>query len=72
MTRYRLTQGAGGALMGSQVVLYEGAARNAIEFVKDALDAIATDEHDRVKLIKTTWVDAGEGTLPIDVQNLVF
>lgn len=68
ITKFRLTIGENGTPYGKQEILHTGEAANAIEFVKSYLEN--RDPSWISHIINSAWVDAGYGTLPIDVKNL--
>ena len=70
MMKFRLITGENGTKWGKQTVVYSAKAENAIEFVKEALTHF--NPIDQLAVLDTTWVDAGPGTIAIDVQNLVI
>lgn len=73
--KFRLTQGENGTAFGKQYVVITEEAENAIEFAKACLDyakATLANEDDARAFLNDCWIDAGNDTLPIAVQNLVF
>ena len=69
---FRLSIGENGTPWGKQTIIHTGEAKNAIEFVRNyAMDAFAVlNPTDAYSLIEACWVDAGEDTIAIAVQNL--
>ena len=66
MTWFRLTIGENGTPWGKQKVLRMAEAYNAIEFLKECKKSYPNE------VLKNTWVDAGNDTIPIPVQSLKY
>lgn len=64
--KFRLITGENGK-WGKTHVVYRGEAENAIEFAKECACRFG-----RIFIIANCWIDAGNGTIPIDVANLKF
>lgn len=72
--KFRLTTGENGTTFGKQTVLITGEAENAIEFLRNCkadAEAFLTAE-DAASFFDNTWVDAGQGTIPVEVANIEF
>ena len=73
--KFRLITGENGTAFGKQHIVITGEAENAIEFAKACLDyakAALADEDDARAFLNNCWIDAGNDTIAIAVQNLVF
>lgn len=70
--KFRITIGVNDTPWGRQHVLFIGEGKNAIEVVREyAKDAFAVlSREDAISLVNNCWVDAGNDTIPIAVQNL--
>ena len=67
---FRLTIGENNTPWGKQKVIYEGKAKNAVDFARFCKNAMTPN--DQKNILKNAWIDAGNDTLPIAVQNLIF
>ena len=72
--KFRLTTGENGTAFGKQYVVITENAENAIEFAKSCLNyaMLSMSYEDAKAFLDACWIDAGNNTLPIAVQNLVF
>ena len=73
MPHFRLTMGEDGSAWGKQIVLIEADAYNAAEFAELYVNYVRNlHGNTKEEFYGATWIDAGEGTIPIAVQSLLF
>ncbi len=67
---FRLTIGENGTAWGKQKVLCTATAENALEFIKNCIQAAKEKDSEYAEYLKrNSWVDAGSNTIPIRVAN---
>lgn len=68
--KFRLSIGENDSSWGKQTIIATGEAKNAIEFCKAVIPTFPQYRQESIR--NNAWVDAGKGTIPIHLQNLIF